>query len=332
MTTAVTRVLVGIDFGEPSLEGLRQARELAHGVGGGVAACHVLPATHDLSLLFPERSLGTVADGAHAEETTRKALQDHARTKLGLELTDVFIERGAAYAELVRRAELWGASFIVVGSHGRTGLARAVLGSVAERVARYAHCSVLVARPSPVSGPVLVATDLSDLSLPALAAGAAAAQRNGVPLVVASALEWHEAGFASAGGIIAMLPPIPPVNLRQEMRDTLHSALEGAMAQNQVVGEARVLDGSPAGAIVACAEGLGASLVVVGTHGRTGLGRLALGSVAERVIRGAGCSVLAVRPRFATGSLATYGPVREEHLGALPAGARKTSGPQENSP
>jgi nucleotide-binding universal stress UspA family protein len=56
-----------------------------------------------------------------------------------------------------------------------------------------------------------------------------------------------------------------------------------------------VLEGSAASAIVACAEELGAGLVVVGTHGRTGLARLTLGSVAERVIRGAGCSVLAVR-------------------------------------
>jgi nucleotide-binding universal stress UspA family protein len=67
------------------------------------------------------------------------------------------------------------------------------------------------------------------------------------------------------------------------------------MASLGVVGAARVLDGSPASAIVACAENLRAELVVVGSRGRTGLARMVLGSVAEGVIRNASCSVLAVR-------------------------------------
>ena len=183
-----------------------------------------------------------------------------------------------------------------MGSHGRTGLARAVLGSVAERAARYAHCSVLVARPSPKAGVVLAATDLSELSLPAIAAGAAAAKRSGARLVVASALEWNDSAFTSLSGLLGTLPVLPPADLQQQLREALRSALEGAMARVGAVGEARVLDGSAASAIVDCAEELAAGLVVVGTHGRTGLARLALGSVAERVIRSAGCSVLAVRP------------------------------------
>ena len=289
------KVLTAIDFGEASLEGLRQARALAHGLGGTVAACHVLPADNDLSRLFPGRGLDTATDGAAEENAVRQALKDHARSTLGLELTELFVARGSAYAEIVRRAETWGASFIVVGSHGRTGFARAVLGSVAERVARYAHCSVLVARPSPEGGPVLVATDLSDPSVPAIAAGAAAAKRRGARLVVASALEWNDTVLGSAGGLLGVMPAVPPLELRQQMCDALRTTLEGAMARVEAVGEARVLDGSAASAIVACAEELGAALVVVGTHGRTGLSRLALGSVAERVIRSAGCSVLAVR-------------------------------------
>ena len=98
MPISVSKVLAAIDFGEPSLEGLRQARALAHQLGGSVAACHVLPANHDLSLLFLERSLGTVAEGPSDEDSVRKALQDHARVKLGLELAEVFIERGASRA------------------------------------------------------------------------------------------------------------------------------------------------------------------------------------------------------------------------------------------
>lgn len=113
-------------------------------------------------------------------------------------------------------------------------------------------------------------------------------------MVVVSALEWND-GAAAAGGMFGLLPALPSAEVKQELRNALHTTLEGAMAQVGAVGEARVLDGSAATAIVGCAEELEAALIVVGTHGRTGLARLALGSVAEHVIRNAGCSVLAVR-------------------------------------
>jgi len=61
-----------------------------------------------------------------------------------------------------------GVDVLVVGATGRTGLARLLLGSTAERVIRHAHCTVLVARPSPASEHVLVATDLSDAALAAV--------------------------------------------------------------------------------------------------------------------------------------------------------------------
>src|SRR5690242_15793736 len=111
------KVLAALDFGDSSLEALRQARDLAH--GGSLAVCHVLPAVHDVTALFPGRDL-TSLDFSEENASTRKALVDHARERLGLELTEVFIERGAAYAEVVRCAERWGADLVVMGSHGRS--------------------------------------------------------------------------------------------------------------------------------------------------------------------------------------------------------------------
>jgi nucleotide-binding universal stress UspA family protein len=294
------KVLAAVDFGDSSLEALRQARELAHGVGGVLAACHVLPAVTDLSTLLSERI--PVADTGFGPEEgeVKQHLASHAREKLGLELSEIFIERGAAYAEIVRRSESWQADYVVVGTHGRTGLLRVALGSVAELVVRHAHCSVLVARPSAKSKVVLAATDLSDPSLPAITAGAEAARRTGARLVVASALDWTLA--SPAAGLIGAMPAMAPPEVHKQMRDALQTALEGAVAsariaETGVATECRVLDGSPASAIVSAAEELSAELVVVGTHGRTGLARLALGSVAERVVQSAGTSVLAVRHR-----------------------------------
>jgi nucleotide-binding universal stress UspA family protein len=292
------KVLAAIDFGAPSFEALRQARTLAHDVGGPLAVCHVLPPMQDLSLYGPEQAVWSPNYAAEDAET-RKQLVEGARAKLGLELTEVFVERGAPYAEIVRRAEEWGADYITIGTHGHRGLARAVLGSVAERVVRHAHCSVLVAREVQKPGVVLVATDLSEPSLPTIAAGAAAAKRSNARLVVASVLEWSSVSPSLAAGLIGALPAIPPSTFQQERRGALQTVLEGAVASVGASAEVRILDGSPPAEIVACADELGAELIVVGTHGRTGLSRLALGSVAERVVRGASCSVLTVRPAAA---------------------------------
>jgi nucleotide-binding universal stress UspA family protein len=63
--------------------------------------------------------------------------------------------------------------------------------------------------------------------------------------------------------------------------------------------ETRLTDGDPAGEILVVAKKLGCSLIVMGTHGRSGLGRLLMGSVAEAVVRGASCPVLAVKSSVA---------------------------------
>lgn len=72
-------------------------------------------------------------------------------------------------------------------------------------------------------------------------------------------------------------------------------ALRSELAIVGVAGEAEVQDGVPATAILSRATALGAWLVVVGTHGRGGVARFVLGSVAEKIVRDAPCSVLVVR-------------------------------------
>jgi nucleotide-binding universal stress UspA family protein len=289
------KILAGLDFGDASLEALRQARALAHATSGSLAACYVLPAVHDLAALFPAQSIGVPSGTLADDGPTRETLIAHVRVKLGIELNEVFVERGAAYAELVRRAEQIGADLIAVGSHGRTGLARLMLGSVAERVVRHAHCSVLVARAAEKTGVVLAATDLSPPSLSAVTAAAATAQRTGARLVLVSVLDWADTAPGAAAALIGVAPVQIPEEVRQQVRASLATMLVDTLARTGAPGETRVVEGEAANAIVTCAEELGAELVVVGTHGRTGLRRLALGSVAERVVRNASCSVLTVR-------------------------------------
>jgi nucleotide-binding universal stress UspA family protein len=163
-------------------------------------------------------------------------------------------------------------------------------GGVAERVVRYAHCRVLVAREASSRGWVLAATDLSESSLPAVVAGAEEAKRRGAALEVAYAVDFLqvEASYLTELGTPTLYDPTT-------VRDPARTRLDDMMRKAGVTAEGKVLDGAAAPAIVREADAIGAELVVVGSHGATGLTRLLLGSVAEKVVRATSSSVLVVR-------------------------------------
>lgn len=91
---------------------------------------------------------GLLALGFESQEAAREAIAqvkgmaESRKVKADFEVLPL----GEPAASIVREAERVGATLIIMGSHGRTGMARALLGSIAERVVRHAHCSVLVVR------------------------------------------------------------------------------------------------------------------------------------------------------------------------------------------
>jgi nucleotide-binding universal stress UspA family protein len=155
-------------------------------------------------------------------------------------------------------------------------------------VVRHAHCHVLVARPA--AGPtVLSATDASEPAHAALAAAAVEAARRSAPLVIVHCMD-----LLLPGVVGYEVPPLGP-EVIAALRTQWQHRLEEALVKVNARGEVRVEEG-PAGPVIAkLAAELPAALVVVGTHGRTGLRRMVLGSVAEAVVRTAPSSVLVVR-------------------------------------
>jgi nucleotide-binding universal stress UspA family protein len=131
-------VVVPFDFSEHSIAALKRARSLV-GSASQIHALHVLPF---LIPTEPEVVWATVDDAhriQHALENLRDAV---VASGIGDAQLDVRLgDPGQIAADL---AEELGAELIVIGSHGRTGLSRMFLGSVAERVVRLAHCPVLV--------------------------------------------------------------------------------------------------------------------------------------------------------------------------------------------
>jgi nucleotide-binding universal stress UspA family protein len=205
----------------------------------------------------------------------------------------VFIELGSDYEQILRRAEEWQAELIAVGTHGRTGLKRLLLGSVADQIVRSAHCPVLVARPSP-TGAVLAATDLEDPALPAIELAAAEAKRRGCKLVVMHAMESPREGDA-AMGLLGALPALETPEAHGARRALASQIINTALTRLGATGEIVITDEDALKETLRLAGSLPAELMVVGTHGRTGLSRVVLGSMTARLIEHAPCSVLVGR-------------------------------------
>lgn len=292
--TKPTHVLVATDFSDASDEALRQAHGYARMTGARLTVLHVVPDVMPASLLLP----GGSAHGVDAEVELETRAHDDLATRVK-DITgrpryeaEMAVRVGRPDASVVRFAEEHEVDVVVIGATGHSGLARLLLGNTAERIVRHAHCSVLVARVSPPSDHVLVATDLSEAALPAVARAKLEAEQRNARLHLLHVMDFSAFGWVAAasplGGVALPLPPEQLAQMRSLATETL-GALGGPDAA------VHVQEGSPKRSIVSLSESLPAGLVVVGTHGRTGLARMALGSVAEAVARTAHCSVLVVR-------------------------------------
>jgi nucleotide-binding universal stress UspA family protein len=143
-----SRILVPTDFSPPSDAALDYARILAAKFGSSLQILHVID--------DPTASSEFVPDGfAPSTENIRTALLEQARQRVEQQMTFVDRSRYHAYTDavlglpaqtIVDYADATGTGLIVMGTHGRTGLAHLLMGSVAEQVVRTARCPVLTVR------------------------------------------------------------------------------------------------------------------------------------------------------------------------------------------
>ena len=140
------QILVPTDFSPPAWSALEDAAAIAETYGASLDVIHVWDIP---TFAVPGEMAGyalptTVIDVVSAQaHNMMEELVDHARTT-GLAIRNASVVPGNAGRAIVEFASHGSYDLIVIGSHGRTGLARAVLGSVAERVVRHAPCPVLV--------------------------------------------------------------------------------------------------------------------------------------------------------------------------------------------
>lgn len=291
------KIIVATDFSEPSIEALREADLIAHNTGAELYVFHAVPNLVRNNPLFPQKNIEDAFQLPDVMDRAAQAVDELINEHLHPDRDDVKIAVDAGWPDtsLMRKAEELGADLIVVGSRGYTGLKHVLLGSVAERVVRYAPCAVLVARASPEVGHVLAATDFSDPALPAVAAASSIATRREAKLTVIHSLAIRSYALSNASSPFGGGAMVPDEGAIADAREAARGLIEESLNRLGAKGDSIVEDGLPEDDILRHASRLPADLIVLGAWGRTALNRIALGSVAETVARSAHCSVLVVR-------------------------------------
>ena len=282
-------VLVGTDLTEAAGEAVRAGAELARALESRVIVCHVIPEFFPDVALFQEFRRTTRQAHESLLADAREAVQAHVASVLNpgdAESVDIVLETGTPHVGILRQAEQRDAGVLALAP-----------GSSATDVVRHATTPVLVARPSP-RGPVVGATDFSDLSLPALQVAAIEARRRGAPLHLLHVFDTTV--FAERRAPATAMPYLQgkswiALEGLDELQAIAKRRLDESLRQSGLPGETVIVSGLAAVGITQYAESAGAELVVVGTQGRSGLKRLTLGSTAAEVIDRAPCSVMVVR-------------------------------------
>ena len=304
-------VLVASDLSPASDEVIRQAATLAQKAGVGLIACHVMPELLRIRPLFPHLRDEDRKETERLREVVSEALGQQLQRVLprGMPPPEVRLDAGSPHAVLLQAAQELEAGLIVIGLDADRGSGS--LAGVTERLARHSKCPVLtVAAGRGIA--VVAATDFSDPALPAVQLGREEAERRGLPLVIVNAIDLRTSQLD--------LPEIVSPSLISRVIESVRREASERIAElvKRVGPSARVelREGPAIDEILAVADETRADLIVVGTHGGSSLGWLALGSVAEGVMRRATCSTLVVRLepwRDASGD--RLGPSRRSRTG-----------------
>lgn len=278
------KILVAFDGSASGENALRQACRLACDEKCWIRVVTVVPPFEG------ELELTGVGDFREAILRPARALLARAEAIAKEEGTIVktSLEEGEAAQRIAATAEVERCGVIVMGRRGKTRLERMMVGSVTARVVGLSPVDVLVVPMGAAIGwkTVLVATDGSSHSVAAAARAVDFAASYGGRVVALSVVDVPDEFHAEAPAVV------------DRLIEKARGYVAAVAAQGESAGvksTAAVREGVSAAAIVQLANEEGAGVIVMGSHGRTGLARLLMGSVTEKVIGHAACPVLVAR-------------------------------------
>jgi nucleotide-binding universal stress UspA family protein len=307
MSIFPTKVLLATDGSIEADLAARTAAQLADKTGSELHVVHV----SGISPWYPAYPEATAFDRAELmdpvlEEDLQRISEQRARELLGAEveklrsaggtLAQGHLAEGGVPQEIVGLAEEIGAGLVVVGSRGRGGIRRALMGSVSDSVVRHAHCPVLVVRDGErqrdyLPGTILLAVDGSE--------EASAAARMTVELAEHTDSELH---VLHVGEVTPVYHPemrgyhARYEELQEQAQRLLEEQLDEVKSAGGIVSRAHLRMGRPDKEIVVLGEEIEAGLIATGSRGLGGMRRALLGSVSDSIVRHAHCPVMVVRP------------------------------------
>ena len=294
------RILVTTDFSDESKKALPFAAAFAERLGGEVALLHVIeppPRFADLAsvvgLLSGDDAMGRAYGDLN--KLAARAFKSESRVT-------THARAGKPFREITKAARQLAADLIIMATHGYSGLKHTFLGSTTERVMQHAPCPVLAVRSgvdkrsggrkkTAAIQRLVLATDFSDNSMKAFPLAQSLASAFGARLTLLHVVEQ----FPIDAMLGQEVTRATTAWLSAQARTRLCGLAASVRKQSGLRADIVVRFGKPFDEITRAAKSLNASLIVVATHGYTGLKHVYLGSVAERVVRHAHCPVLVVR-------------------------------------
>ena len=298
----LNRILLARDFSPVSDHALRYALDLAQRTGSELHMLYARVLHEDA--FAPDDPPSPSAD-VEAIRDRMQATGGDAPRGDAVPLVDAVERDVAAGPAILRSATDHNIALIVMGTHGRRGVRRMLLGSVAEEVVRHADRPVMTVRgtedeaapAAPAIDRILVPVDFSEPSRDALHTAQAFAGLYGARLDVLHVIEdrLHPAFYVGGVQSLDRLEP----RLNEKVADALDDFVVDALGADALGADAEaalhVVRGRPVQRIPEFVEDNGTDLVALSTHGQTGLQHFLMGSVAQKVVRHVGCPVLTVK-------------------------------------
>jgi nucleotide-binding universal stress UspA family protein len=299
----IRQILCPVDFSDFSQHALAHAAALARWYGAGLTVQYVYRVSIPPAALAP--GMGPV--GA---EALILAQVDQAQLARSLEtfaavvgVGDLAVRydvvEGDVAQAILEQAQATKADLIVLGTHGRSGFERLVLGSVTEKIVRKAHGAVLTVPPA-TDAPtapalfqrIVAAIDFSEASMRGLTHALSLAQEANATLTLVHVAELPHSDGEWIPGAEDMEGLARKIVASAATK--LHAAVPTEAREWCQIDE-RVETGRPYREIVRVARETHAGLIVLGKHGHSAVDRLFVGSTAQHVVRQAPCPVLTVR-------------------------------------
>lgn len=279
-----TKILVAVDGSDSSKNAFRQACKIAMEDNGQITVVTVIP-------LYADQF-----ETLNIKENVSKTLTENGKRILS-EIEDIAaeeqvviktrLEEGNAFETIIDVAEEGRFDLIIMGRRGKTRLEKVLMGSVTAKVIGHSQRDILIVpRDTSLGRNILLATDGSKYSRGAAERAIAIAKSYNCNLRVVSAVDIGN-GFEAEGLSVEN-------ELLEKARKVVNEVKKMGEAQGVSV-ETQIKEGEIYDVITILAKEYNSSIIIMGSHGRTGIRRLLMGSVVERVIGYAPCPVLVIK-------------------------------------